>query len=252
MIGFGIDLAGYTTGRSAVAAIEAKGDRVAEAVLLRNSHLTLKHSSNALAQNVIHGDTECLRRCLALGPVAVDIPIDLQDLPSRSKTVKLWALTLRPIDKKLGAMPPFADRIGAPVARFAAMMRLGNFDPALGISLFETYPAATWKKLRIDAGKYKTKDGHTARIALCNSLKVAPHIGNHDDIDAIICAVTAVAPTEIMCTKADLGLDLEELPRGYRILKALPFDRVRVTNANADFDEWMTSRELQKWRPSPK
>jgi hypothetical protein len=233
-----------------VAVVEAVGDRVAEAVLLLNSHLTRKHSSDALAQKVIHGDTECLRRCLALGPVAVDIPIDVQNLPTRSENAKIWALTLRPIDKKLGAMPPFADRIGAPVARFAAMMRLGNFDSALGISLFETYPAATWERLRIDAGTYKTKDGHAARIALCNNLKVDPYIDSHDDIDAIICAVTAVAPREIICTKADLGLDLEELPRGYRILKTMPFDRVRVTSA--DFHEWMTSRESQQCHPNPK
>src|SRR6266849_795436 len=243
MIGFGIDLAGYTTGKTSVAAIKIK-DRVAEATLLRNSHFSRRHSANARADDVIRGDVECLRLCLNLGPVAVDIPMDLQGLPNPSKLTAIWSLTCRPIDKKLRAMPPFADRIGAPVARFAAMTRTGNFDPVLGISLFETYPAETWRRLEIDAGNYR--QNNAARITLCKQLQLEPHtaIKSDDDIDAIICAVTAVMPPENICTESDLGLDLGGLPRGYRIIKKRPFDCIRVEAA--DFYEWMTQRESEK------
>src|SRR5215468_5014959 len=80
MIGFGIDLAGYTTGKTAIAAIEAKG-HVGEAILLRQSHLSLPRSSTCEAATAVREDVECLRRCLRLGHVAVDVPICLQGLP---------------------------------------------------------------------------------------------------------------------------------------------------------------------------
>jgi len=243
MIGFGIDLAGYTTGRTSVAAIEVES-RFATVTLLRRSHLSDRHSSDSRAKEVICGDAKCLQRCLNLGPVAVDVPIDLQGLPNHSNLTAIWALTLRPIDKKLGAMPPFADRIGALVARFAAMMRFGELADDLGCRLFETYPAATWKKLQIKAGNYKAKKGKEARLALCDRLNIRPQIDNDNDIDAVICAVTAAAPAKYICVKDDLALDIGELPCGFRILKKMPFKSIRVTSDN--FDEWLTIREKSK------
>jgi len=44
MIGFGIDLAGYTTGKTSLAVIEITGRR-AEATLLRGSALLLKREA---------------------------------------------------------------------------------------------------------------------------------------------------------------------------------------------------------------
>ena len=44
MIGFGIDLAGYTTGKTSLAVIEIKGRR-AKATLLRGSALSVKRES---------------------------------------------------------------------------------------------------------------------------------------------------------------------------------------------------------------
>ncbi len=253
MIGFGIDLAGYTTGKTCVAAIEVNGS-VAEATLLRCSHLAAKRHTDLQAAEVIRDDIECLRRCLALGRVAVDIPIDLQDLPNHSRFSTIWAMTLRPIDKKLHAMAPLADRIGAPVARFRAIMEVGHFGNALGDSLFETYPAGTLKLLKIKGDKYKSKGKHdknardAACISLCNKLKLQSHkenIKNDDDIDAIICAVAAVAPAQNICEESDLDLRVGELPRGYRILKNWPFEAVRVMR-EAKFDRWLSERESQK------
>jgi hypothetical protein len=253
MLGFGIDLAGYTTGKTCVAAIEANGS-VAEATLLRGSHLTAKRSTDLQAIDVIRDDIECLRRCLALGPVAVDIPVDLQDLSNHSKFSTIWAMTLRPVGRKLHAMAPLADRIGAPVARFKAIMEVGHFEDALGASLFETYPAGTLKLLKFKGDKYKSKSKHdknardAACIALCDELKLQSHnenIKNDDDIDAIICAVAAVAPAQYICVKSDLDLCTGELPRGYRILKNWPFEAIRVT-PEAKFDRWLSDRESRK------
>src|SRR4051794_24672688 len=126
MLGFGIDLAGYTTGKTAVAAVEIEGQSI-EATLLRGSALSKKRASKASLDQVLNEEVADLRRCFAIGPVAVDIPIDLQGLPSPPNPEYIWHLTLRPIDKAVKAMPAFADRIGSPVARFAAIMRAGDF-----------------------------------------------------------------------------------------------------------------------------
>src|SRR5215210_2498358 len=154
MLGFGIDLAGYTTGKTAVAFVDIQGTSV-EATLLRGSALSKKRRSDASLSQVLAEEVADLRRCFAIGPLAVDIPIDLQGLPDPPNPESIWQLTLRPIDKAVKAMPAFADRIGAPAARFAAIMRAGNFEPLLGEKLFEAYPAGTLKRLKMEVGRYK-------------------------------------------------------------------------------------------------
>jgi hypothetical protein len=144
MIGFGIDLAGYTTGKTSLAVIKIDGRR-ATATLLRGSALSAKRESQSPLKEILKQEVAALRRCLMIGPVAVDIPIDLQGLPFPHAPKELWELTKRPIDKKFRAMAPFADRIGAPVVRFAAMRGHPDFSGVLGQNLFETYPAAIWR-----------------------------------------------------------------------------------------------------------
>jgi hypothetical protein len=146
-------------------------------------------------------------------------------------------------------MPPFADRIGAPAARFSAIKRLGQFEKHLGQSLFEAYPAATYKKLGIKAGNYKKSK--EARIVLCKALNIADQLDNHDDIDAIACALTAVATEDQICTFDDLLAEMSkaecvewQLPKGYRILKKrCACDRIAVERK--DFKDWMAAREPQ-------
>jgi predicted RNase H-like nuclease len=238
MLGFGIDLAGYTTGKTAVAVVEIEG-RSIKATLLRGSALSKKRESKASLDQALSEEVADLRRCFAIGPVAVDIPIDLQGLPNPPDCKYIWQLTLRPIDREVGAMPAFADRIGSPVARFAAIMREGNFDALLGERLFEAYPAATLKMLDIKARRYKGPKGAQALESLCKTLKIEPSVDSDDDIDAIICAITAAAPTERVREAGTFNID--QIPRGFRIPKSLSFDEIRL--ATADFDAWMEGRE---------
>jgi hypothetical protein len=178
--------------------------------------------------------------------MAVDIPIDLQGLPFPPAPKEIWELTRRSIDNELRAMPPFAERIGAPVVRFAAIMQRAKAGNALGNGIFETYPTAIWRKLKIDAGAYKSRrkekanERNRACVTLCKSLKIEPALKSDDDIDAIICAVTAVASEDHLC-KAEDYKNPGRLPRGYRLLGRNPFEKICVKEE--DFSNWMDSRE---------
>jgi hypothetical protein len=239
MIAFGIDLAGYSTGKTSLAAIEVN-ERFASAVILRKSALSQKRDGTANADEALAADTAIVRRCLAIGPVAVDIPIDLQGLPDDIAVDTVWSLTYRPIDRALNAMPPLADRIGAPVVRFRWIMRHGNFEHLLGTSLFEAYPAATLRQLSIKVQQYKGKSNSIGLGNLCDELKFSSHVKSDDDIDAIICAIAAAAPSDALFDAASLNVK-GELPRGFRIPKSVAFDGIDVKEA--DFDVWMSSHD---------
>jgi Protein of unknown function (DUF429) len=244
VIGFGLDLAGYTTGKTSLAAIEPEAKR-AEVTLLRNSAFARRRATTSSLELAVQEESYDLERCVKLGHVAVDIPIDLQGLPFAPRAREIWELTKRPIDKKLRAMAPFADRIGAPVSRFAAIMVHAKFGKVLGERLFETYPTAIWQKLGIIAGEYKSRQKERAKarkeacIALCSKLRIEPSLKNDDDIDAVICAVTAIASEDHLCKTEEYGV--ERLPCGFRLLKSNPFELIRVNEQN--FSEWMDSRE---------
>jgi hypothetical protein len=238
MIAFGIDLAGYTTGKTSLAVVEIAGRR-AKATLLRGSALSVKRESGAALKEILRQETAVLRLCLAIGPVAVDIPIDLQDLNNPDRAEYIWQLTLRPIDRAVRAIPPLADRIGAPAARFAAIMREGKFAGLLGKTLFEAYPAGTLKTLKIRANGYKGASGTAALGSLCKTLKVEPRVSSDHDIDAILCAITAAAPADAVHDGKALGVQ-GRMPKGFRIPKSLSFDRIET--AEVRFDAWMAER----------
>jgi hypothetical protein len=240
MVAFGIDLAGYTTGKTSLAVIEIKGPR-AKATLLRDSALSAKRESDAALRDVLRQEATVLRRCLAVGPVAVDIPIDLQDLTKPDRSEYIWQLTRRPIDRALSAMAPLADRIGAPAARFAAIMREGDFDGLLGTKLFEAYPAGTLRVLGIKVKRSKDASRLVDFSSLCETLRIEPHVSRDDDFDAIICAIAAAAPTEAVYDAAALKVT-GQLPKGFRIPKSLSFERIEVVEAR--FDSWIAEREL--------
>lgn len=241
-IGFGIDLAGYTTGKSTIAFVEIDG-RVVKATLLLDSAFSRKRKSSDSLREVLSEEAAVLRSCLEIGPVAVDIPIDLQGLPFPPNPEYIWQLTRRPIDYAVNAMPALADRIGAPVARFAAIMREGNFDEQLGRNLFEAYPAGTLKMLEIEAGSYKGPKGKAALTSLCATLKIEPHVKTDDDIDAIICAITAATAVDGVHDAAKLGIT-GPLPRGFRIPNSLSFDKIQILPP-LSFENW-----IQKHAPA--
>jgi hypothetical protein len=239
MIGFGIDLAGYTTGKTSLAVVEIDG-QAAKATLLRGSALSAKRKSGDALREVLSQEVAALRRCLAVGPVAVDVPIDPQALPNADGAEYIWQLTRRPIDQAMNAMPPFADRIGAPVARFAAIMREGDFFGLLGERLFEAYPAGTLKMRKVRPGRYKDAKGTKALISLCGALKIEPHVENDHDVDAIICAIAAAVPADAVEDVSAFkirGL----VPKGFRIPKSISFTRIGTTVAL--FADWMAARE---------
>ena len=228
MIGFGLDLAGYTQKKSSLAAITTQGT-TAHVTLLRGSAFSQKRATASNFNTTVDEEAKDVQRCIPLN------------------ATELWQLTLRPIDKMLRAMPPFADRIGAPAARFAAIVRHARLESVLGDRLFETYPTAIWQKLDIVPGLYKArgkeriKEQRAACSALCQRLSVVPPLYNDDDIDALICAVTSVAPAIDLWGPDDYKIKSADLPRGFRLLKRNPFKEIRQTAA--EFSEWITNRE---------
>jgi hypothetical protein len=246
MIGFGVDLAGYATGKTCFAAARWQGECV-EATLFSNSAFSanIRYQTTADIAPVLAEEVRTLRRCFKIGPVAVDVPIGLQNLLVPERVSRIWELTLRPIDRALGAIPPLADRIGSPVARFRSIMRAGAFDDRLGRSLFETYPAGTWLLNGVVSRGYKGKNRAIACGDLCAKLNITPTLPDDDAIDAVIVAVTAAANADHLVSDADFAERLHdlgtekryELPRGYRLLKTLP-SVIRVTKE--DFELWVT------------
>jgi hypothetical protein len=245
MIGFGLDLAGYTTNKTSLAAIESSGS-MAVVTLLRGSAFSAKREMVSSADETIKEEGEALRRCLDVGPIAIDIPIDLQDLPFPEHPKQLWELTKRPIDKELRAMSPLADRIGAPVARFSAIMRQEKLLDALGSRIFETYPAGILRRQGFVAGLYKSQKKEQvgkkreACVALREFLAIRDDIWNDDDLDAIICAITAVAAGEHLVEPNDYEIAASKLPRGFRLLKRSPFTEIRVKDEA--FSSWIGRR----------
>ena len=78
--GFGLDLAGYSSKRTALARIDRKDTGVAEATLFDIWILNPRANRKAQLTDITRGEVNLLRRCLMSGPLAVDIPIDLQAL----------------------------------------------------------------------------------------------------------------------------------------------------------------------------
>jgi hypothetical protein len=77
---------------------------------------------------------------------------------------------------------------------------------------------------------------------LCASCNITPPLTNDHDIDALISALTAIAPPEEVCSKSDYVELLNrvgkwyEPPKGFRLLKTLPRS---ITVKEMDFDAWM-------------
>jgi hypothetical protein len=244
VIGFGLDLSGYTTNKTSLAAVVSKGT-AAEAILLRKSSFFGRRDTNLPLKEVVRAEAQDLKRCLDIGPVAVDIPIDLQDLlfPERAEVV--WELTRRPIDKKLNAMPPLADRIGSPVARFSAIMREGNFNSRLGKDLFETYPSENLRRIRFSTiGSEKNSSRREAREEFCRAFAIDVSQANEDDLDAILCALAAVAPKDSLMAEDEFLLDRGIPPKGFRILKQNPFSSIMVRQE--DFSTWLAEQAASR------
>jgi len=233
-IGFGLDLAGFSR-PSGTVLVELRSNGLhAKAAILQDSPFSSR-SRGAFADR-LKAENDTLAKLLKLGNVAVDVPIELQGLPL-SDAIEQWQLTLRPVDRALGGLPPLASWLGACVARFGAIIR--ESQNLLGIRLFETYPAASLEKLfgQIScvqnyklANKEKKETAISARKELAEKLNIQCETPlSHDELDAIICAMTAVAPTDTLLPLSQYELpEQSELAAGFRLLKKNPFSKIRV------------------------
>jgi hypothetical protein len=239
MIGFGLDLSGYTTNGSSLVAVVSNGV-LAKAVVLRNSAFAGGRSLTNRVLETTEAEAVDLKKCLDIGPVAVDVPIDLQNLPFSGEAEFLWELTRRPIDKALNAMPPFADRIGAPVARFSAILRRGNLRSRLGKNLFETYPSENFRRLG-QGNDGERVSRHVAREEFCRKYTLDVSANSPDDLDALVCGIAAVAPEGDLLSSKEFHLDRGEIPTGFRILRRNPFERILLKQQ--DFSTWMAEQK---------
>ena len=247
---FGFDLAGYSTDGSALVAASIRQEKVF-ATILGGSCFSDTIGGDEYLSETCDEEIRCLRSLLDHGPVFVDVPIDLQELPCPKGARFIWQLTRRPVDRAFNALSPLADRIGSYVARMQnlwRMLREDGKDP-LGETLFEMYPAASlrlsnrccegykgccdfrdnsWRGTSAKNDRDQKKNDQLAR--LLNSLNWSAEEGFHftnDEFDAAICGITGLfdrlegdnLEKEI---NARLNGTAYKAPKGYSLLKSIP------------------------------
>ena len=259
---FGLDLAGYAMGKSGFARADRRDDGSIRVMVFERHPFAVKKRGDESLAGVVKTEVDALRRCCEVGPVLVDVPIDLQGLPSPSHATFIWELTKRPVDYAFNALPALADRIGSPFARFAYLMTQyrDRFGDPLGRQVFETYPAASLKILECHEPGYKKQsarftDGRwegkeLACMANCLGFVTEEGISiNDDEFDAAICAITGVVDERhrlagdklakkiasqlhdkhrASCTPAERAVRFEP-PAGYVLLSGLPVVEIRIT-----------------------
>jgi predicted nuclease with RNAse H fold len=241
-IGFGLDLAGLSNHRGTVlASIRAEGE-LADVNILQSSPFGTKMSGSF--EDRLKRESLALSDLLRIGKVSVDVPIALQGLPD-VEAKEAWQLTLRPVDKKLKALPPLASLLGACVARFKAILTKEHLGQ-LGKRLFETYPKASFVEIfgkNSEAVKFyklasakKRVIAENARLALTRDLKI---IGgetlSHNELDAVICAMASIATDDEIVSEGGYDLPIGfEVPTGYRILRSNPFKEIKVSRVLYD------------------
>jgi hypothetical protein len=210
-----------------------------------------RHQRDADLAPLLQREVDLLCRMMARGSVAVDVPIDLQRLPDRVDAKQIWELTLRPVDVVLCALPALADKIGAATTRFANLLRSGDLGNRLGTSLFETYPGGTRRLMkRTTQIEPIRRDQAVHRETIAAEWHAEGTPLNEDEIDAAICALTALASGADRLEGPSLNAELEsefqrhaivrrDLPRGYVILKAIPFENVAVSRVS--YETWLAT-----------
>ena len=308
-IAYGLDLAGYSTGKSALARVEREcGSGMVRAQILDDHPFAKRRVGKDIL--AVELEREAIEFILREGRLCVDAPIDLQGLmgldspegtgaclsrlvgrfrkPGVPSARFTWELTSRPVDYAFGGLQPLASWIGSLVARFRNVLTTHQRGE-LGLRLWETYPAATLRLLKTSGrcGDTKVdlhyKDGRAkreggswvpapkddepksvsrARAVAC----MATEIGitskdgttiNDDELDAVICALTGVAPrSDLLCgapmeeaiscrIKKKLGkkkLGTQEArvtaPRGYVLLQRRFWSEIHLEKA-----EWKGDSE---------
>lgn len=164
-IAYGIDFAGFTTNKIAIA--KAEYDEITKhlTLTLYNNHpFYVKNSSLDTIKNE---GALLISSMLQKEKVYVDVPIDLQKLATHLtddiNVQKDWELHKRPIDRLFEALSPLGDRIGITVMGFRYLLLKSlkdeTIEELLGENLFETYPKISLQNLvrstMEDHGDYK-------------------------------------------------------------------------------------------------
>jgi hypothetical protein len=262
-IAYGIDLAGFSTGKSGLAKAElVEPNKIAVTVF--TDHLFAKSRRGfAKVEDVVDAEAGLLTQLLEEGKVLIDMPLDLQELGNHEQAKMLWQLTKRPVDYVFSALPPLADKIGSPVARAQAFLKRLQKESSdlvrFGENIFETYPAGSLELVGLNRSGYKRQTttfnegrwrGETlAKIANGLNLKAHEEVSlNDDDIDAIICSIAGVADSANILECNELQKEIEKRihdslpasatkvdckpPKGYRLLKELGNFEINVNKAS--------------------
>jgi predicted nuclease with RNAse H fold len=246
-VGFGLDIGGYGKKGATILTAAVAQHREIKVSVLTNSAFsrTLSGDSDLLEQ--ITQEHDLLLQLIDIGPIAVDVPIDIQGLPSPPNVTRVWELTLRPIDKAFGGLAPVADKLGYCVARFTKLLATSNRFKA-GTNIYETYPAASLSVCGCVAKGYKKgEESPKVRSAIIEKFKISDHSLSHDELDSVICALAAVGENDEILERDALKQEMlrrlkneashnrHSVPKGYRLLSRCPsypqikIDRVPVS-----------------------
>lgn len=236
---FGLDLAGYSSaGKSKLVFFQKQSDMVATATVIEVPVFKRRHEGKNLLVTVTDEEVRLFKACLTMGfPLLVDVPIDLQGLPSPERTHWVWQLTQRSVDRAFNGMAPLASLLGYATARFRNLLRVVESELSqadlLGKTIWETYPAAGLKQiLRRKPKPYKARTtrfigsewvaceqpnqeaiDNTGLCQLATDLHLSSsdeQAWSDDDIDAVICALTGVLTGSDCLEGEDLRLKIEE------------------------------------------
>ena len=252
---FGLDIAGYSTGKSGFARADFI-DKNSIEVTVYQDHIFSKTSKRKdEIKDQVKMEKELLLACCKKGTIFVDIPIDLQSLLKSQNVFFTWELTLRPVDFAFDAMPPLAAWIGSPVARFLNLFSSiqEDFKYPLGKQIFETYPACSLNLLGLPSKNYKNseislknmqwipKKSGEVLVEIANGMNLTAKEGislNDDELDAVICAITGIVDenyrlqgnelTEYINSSISNG-NRYPAPMGYVLLKKKPEININIT-----------------------
>ena len=262
---FGLDLSGYSGNGSSLAEV-ARSDEY-QARVYRNHPFAISAKGSDQLRDLVRNEQSALARLLGHGMLLVDVPIDLQKLPSSEQPIFVWQLTGRPVDMAYGGLRPLADRIGAPVARFRNLLAGLEFEVSAA-NLRETYPAASllcagarhqgYKRQSIVWDEGRWVGDELADVAQTLRLVAEqPVTLTDDDVDAVVCALAGAAPAGAILEGEALATDMRTRiasrlrrsdavhvqalhpPENYRLLRSLPESNVCVRVC-----DWSTFEEL--------
>lgn len=274
---FGLDLGGYSAGGSALVRATRRSPSEVAATVYRGHAFSKKPAKGKSFVPLVEEEVKLLAACLRDSVLYVDVPIDLQGLPHPRRAVYAWELVKRPVDFALGALPPLADRIGSVVARFQNLLYLlteEKSDP-LDDRLYETYPAGSLRLLGLPHKGYKIENNRITYengtwvgsgpkgevlASIASGLRMTSLPGeqlNHDELDAVVCALTGVVDRDSLLQEKDLETAIKGKvaydridtapPRGYVLMRRLPEElttvvRTKTVRDNAEMLGEITGR----------